>query len=230
MKLSLRRACPANAAAIAGIAETCFGDAFDSQRIRRLLEAGNRDCFVALDAGGLLAFSDNFITVSARDQRRLELDLLAVAPRARGQGLGRRLLEKSVTLARQRDAAVLRALVRSDNLNMRRLCCSAGLAPSKLEFNLYVAAPAARSQQPQEVGAAHLIAVETFAYSGIWLEGAITRAAIGWALSAAHARGMHTVGALLAQSEGGEAAALLSDCGFQLLGSFNWWTLNLKND
>lgn len=229
MKLSLRRACPADAVAIADIAETCFGDAFDSQRIRRLLETDNRDCFVARDAGGLLAFADHFITGSARDQRRLELDLLAVAPRAQGQGLGRRLLGKSVSLARQRDVAVLRALVRSDNLAMRRLCCSAGLKPSELEFNLYVAAPAAQPQQPQEVGAAHLIAVETFAYSGIWLEGAITRAAIGWALSAAHARGMHTVGALLAQGEG-NAAALLADCGFQLLGSFNWWMLNLKND
>lgn len=229
MKLSLRRACPADAAAIARIAETCFGDAFDSQRIRRLLEAGNRDCVVARDDGGVLAFADHFITVSGRNQRRLELDLLAVAPRVQGQGLGRRLLEKSVSLAQQRDVAALRALVRSDNLAMRRLCCSAGLKPSELEFNLYVAAPAAQSRQPLEVGAAHLIAVETFAYSGLWLEGAITRAAIGWALSTAHSRGMQTVGALLAQGEG-SAAALLVECGFQLLGSFNWWTLNLKND
>ena len=228
MSVRVRRASPADAAAIAAIAEESFGEAFDRERIRRLLQSGRNYTLLALDAQGIRAFADNFITVSVTGERRLELDLLAVQAKARGMGIGRRLIAESILLARTLDATLLRSLVKSENQVMRGLCGSCEFAPSQESYGLYVASPALGSSVPLDATGSHLVPVETLAYKGIWIEGALTRDAIGWAQSVASPRQLATVGALAAQSDHA-AAELLTDNGFRLLGVYDWWTLMLKN-
>ncbi len=228
MSVRVRRAIPADAAAIAAIAEESFGEAFDRDRIRRLLQLGRNYTLLALDAQGSLAFADNFITVSETGERRLELDLLAVEAKARGMGIGRRLIAESILLARALDATLLRALVKSENQVMRRLCGSCGFALSQESYGLHVASPKPGSNVSVDVKGSHLVSVETLAYSGIWIEGALTEDAIGLALSVASARQMATVGALVAHGDRA-AAKLLADNGFTLLGVYDWWTIGLKN-
>ena len=228
MSVRVRRASPADAAAIAAIAEECFGEAFDRDRIRRLLQSGRNYTLLALDAQGIRAFADNFITVSVTGERRLELDLLAVQAKARGMGIGRRLIAESILLARTLDATLLRSLVKSENQVMRGLCGSCEFAPSQESYGLYVASPALGSSVPLDATGSHLVPVETLAYKGIWIEGALTRDSIGWAQSVASPRQLATVGALAAQSDRA-AAKLLTDNGFCLLGVYDWWTLMLKN-
>ena len=227
MSVRVRRALPSDATAIAAIAENTFGEAFDRDRIGGLLRVGRNYSLVALDARGILAFADNFITVSGTGGQRLELDLLAVEPQAQGTGIGRRLIAECQLLARELDVPLLRALVRRENLVMRRLCASCGFAISQQSYDLYVASPAPGLIGSLDVRGAHLVPVETLAYSGIWIEGSITREGILRALSVAATRQLQRVGTLAPQGDR-VPVKLLADSGFQLLGTYDWWTLKLK--
>jgi len=227
MSVSIRRSLPADAPAIAAIAEKTLGEPFDRDRIEGLLKSGRNYSLVALGAQGILAFADSFITVSQAGAQRLELDLLAVEPKAQGMGIGRRLIAESLLLARELDVPLLRALVRSENLVMRRLCASSGFAISERSYDLYVASPGPRSNASLDIKGTHLVPVETLAYSGIWIEGSLTRAGILQALSVAATRQMGRVGALVAESDR-VPVQLLADNGFQGLGTYDWWTLKLK--
>lgn len=228
MSVRVRRALSADAAAIVAIAEESLGEPFDQDRICQLLESG-RDCsLVALDARGILAFADNFMTESETGSQRLELDLLAVDAKARGMGIGRLLITESLLLARELDLPLLRALVRSDNLVMRRLCASCGLAASEQGYDLYVASPEPVPTASLRCAGTHLVPVETFAYRGIWIEGGLTPAGIMWALSVGSARQLQRVGALVEQSNR-IAIQLLADNGFHRIGAYNYWQLKLKN-
>ncbi len=229
MSVSVRRPSPSDASAIAVIAEKTFGEPFDRDRIGGLLKSG-RDCsFVALDAQEIRAFADNFITVSETGDQRLELDLLAVDPKAQGMGIGRRLIAESLLLARELDVSIIRALVRSENLVMRRLCDSSGFAISERRYDLYVTSPEPGWNGPLDIEGTHLVPVETLAYSGIWIEGRLSRAGIVRALSVAATQQLQRVGALVAQSDRAPVQ-LLADKGFQAIGTYNWWTFKLKND
>ncbi len=228
MRVSIRPALVADAAAIAAIAEACFGEAYAPKRIARLLGAGQNFTLLAQNNQGILAFSDHFITKSAPGGQRLELDLLAVKPKAQGQGIGSRLIVESLMLARALDLPSLRALVRSENLVMRRLCAAAGFMKSNASYRLYVASPKPALDAPSDLPGTHLVPVETLAYSGIWIEGALTAAAVHRALSVACARKMTTVGTLVAQGERSNCSAgqLLLDMGFRRLGIYDWWTMD----
>ena len=228
MSVSVRRPAPSDASAIAAIAEKTFGEPFDRDRIGKLLKAGRDYSLVAQDAQGIRAFADNFITVSETGAQRLELDLLAVDPKAQGMGIGRRLIAESLLVARELDVPLLRALVRSENLVMRRLCASSGFAISEQSYDLYVASPEPGWNGPLDIEGTHLVPVETLAYSGIWIEGSLRRAGILRALSVASAQQLQRVGALVAQSNRAPAQ-LLADNGFQAQGTYNWWTLKLKS-
>ncbi len=228
MSVSVRRPAPSDASAIAAIAEKTFGEPFDRDRIEGLLKAGRDYSLIALDAQGIRAFADNFITVSETGAQRLELDLLAVDPKAQGRGIGRRLIAESLLLARELDVPLIRALVRSENLVMRRLCASSGFAISEQSYDLYVASPEPGWNGPLDIEGTHLVPVETLAYSGIWIEGSLRRAGILRALSVASAQQLQRVGALVAQSNRAPAQ-LLADNGFQAQGTYNWWTLKLKS-
>ncbi|MCY4069954.1 MAG: GNAT family N-acetyltransferase [Chloroflexi bacterium] len=228
MSVSIRRPSPSDASAIAAIAEKTFGEPFDRDRIGGLLKSGRDYSLVALDARGILAFADNFMTVSETGTQRLELDLLAVEPKAQGLGIGRRLIAESLLIARELDVPLLRALVRSENLVMRGLCASCGFAASAQSYDLYVASPGPGSNGSLEIKGTHLVPVETLAYSGIWIEGSLSRAGISWALSVAATQQLQRVGALVAQSDRAPIQ-LLADKGFQLLGTYNWWALKPKN-
>lgn len=227
MSVRVRRALPADATAIAAIAEKTFGEPFDRHRIGRLLKAGRGYSLVALDARGILAFADNFITVSGTGGQRLELDLLAVEPQAQGTGIGRRLMAECQLLARELDVPLLRALVRRENLVMRRLCASCGFATSEQSYDLYVTSPGPGSNGFLDNDGTHLVPVETLAYSGIWIEGSLTREGILRALSVAATRQLQRVGTLAPQGDR-VPEKLLADSGFQLLGTYDWWTLKLK--
>ncbi len=227
MSVSVRRPSPSDAAAIAAIAEKAFGEPFNRDRIGRLLKSGRDYSLVALDARGIRAFADNFITVSETGTQRLELDLLAVDPKAQGMGIGRRLIAESLLLARELDVPLIRALVRSENRVMRRLCASCGFAISEQSYDLYVAPPKPGLNSPLDIDGTHLAPVETLAYSGIWIEGSLSRAGILRALSVAAARQLQRVGTLVAQGDR-VPVQLLADKGFQALGTYDWWTLKLK--
>ncbi len=90
MSIQIRRAAVDDAPAIAAISRLSFGTAMDEARIRHLLLLNRNITWVAVLSGGAAGFADYFLTVSQDDEVRLELDLLAVHPQARGMAAGRR--------------------------------------------------------------------------------------------------------------------------------------------
>lgn len=228
MSVDIRQSQPADAAAITAIAEAAFGESFNQARIEGLLQLGRIGSFVALDGRGILAFADSFVTFSETGRQRLELDLLAVEAQARGMGIGRLLVAECLRAARAIDAPLLRTLVRNKNLAMRRLCAACGFAISEQSYDLYVASAGPGPIPAVAVDGVHLVPVETFAYSGIWIEGDLTRAGICWALSVAQARQLGTVGALVSQRDPGPGH-VLSAAGFDQVGTYDWWTMHLKS-
>lgn len=229
MSVSVRRASSDDATAIARIAESSFGDPFDQEGIRRLLQAGRNYTLVALDAGSVVGFADNFVTVSGTGDQRLELDLLAVEPQAQGKGIGRRLIAESILVGRALGLPLLRALVSTENLVMRGLCSSHAFVISEESYDLHVVSARPGTGKPGVTSEVHLVPVETLAYSGIWIEGCVTPSGILQALSMASARQMETVGVLIRQSDPG-AVRLLADHGFKAIGTYDWWSLNLRID
>ena len=227
MSVNVRRSLPGDSAAIAAIAEQCFGDPFDQDRICRLLEAGRNYTLVALEAQRILGFADSFVTVSESGDQRLEMDLLAVEPEAQGKGIGRRLIGESILLAQALRLPLLRTLVRTENAIMRGLCLSCGFVESNERFELYVRFPGPGSVVAGDSMAAHLVPVETLAYSGIWIEVCLTQGGISRALGMSYDQQLQVVGGLVRQSDR-DAVQLLADNGFRLLGTYFWCSLKLK--
>lgn len=227
MSAQIRLATSDDAGAIARIAadaDLALIDA-DSPRVRRLLGSGR--AFVATLQSEVVGFVDGFITAGPAGERRYELDLLGVDPAAGGRGLGGRLLAASIAAANERAAHQIRALVRCGNQPMERLCERHGFARSPRSRALYIgeSQPVSSRKSPHS---AHLVAVDTLAYAGIWLEGDLSPAAIDDARGKAHEGGMSTIGALI-PALALDRARLLESNLFRKIGEYRWWTLNPRN-
>ena len=225
MSIQIRRAAADDAPVIAAISRLSFGAAMNESRIRHLLLLNRNVTWVAVLSGGAVGFADCFLTASKDDEVRLELDLLAVHPQARGRRVGRRLVRAGIERAKRLGAASIRALVAADNHAMQRLCAALGFRRSKESYALFVISPHPASPHKNNA-AAVLIPVETLTYSGIWIEGGFSQAAINNALFVANERKLTTVGAV-ASNEDAAAQSLFRANGFDCLGAFDWWTINL---
>lgn len=226
MSIQIRRAVADDAVAIAMISRASLDTEMDEARLRHLLVLRRGFTFVAALSNRVVGFADYFLTVSPDDEIRLEFDLLAVHPTARGRGIGRRLVHAGVEQAGRLGAASIRALVAVNNHAMQGLCAAHQFQRSKERFALYVIGRYPRSPSCANHVQARLIPVETLTYDGIWIEGDIDQTAIDNALSIAHARKLTTVGAVVS-SQDAAAAALFQASHFDCLGKYDWWTLNL---
>lgn len=212
---------------IAAVANDALSASIDveSPRVRRVLSGGNT--FVAIADDEVAGFVSNFATRDAPGGSRFELDLLAVAPAWQGQGIGGRLVARSLLVASESGASTARALVRCENKPMQSICCRHGFQRSADVYQLFVSEerpavyPAARANQ------AWIIPVETLTYSGYWLEGGISQSSIDAIrqLLRTH-RERAVTGAVVPQSYR-TTIDLLRSNSFEPIGEFDWWTLRL---
>jgi len=228
MSVQIRLAYPEDAGAIGRIAAEAGVASIDaaSPRVRRILAEGKT--FVATNEADVIGFIGCFFTPHPTGGRRFELDLLAVALEAQRRGAGERLVAASIALATDEAARQIRALVRSENAAMQRLCRRHGFARSPNTFELHVVHPqpvASRSH----VHDAHLIAVETLSYAGFWLEGELSREAVADAHYQASQSDASVIGAVI-PSDALETEKLLQASGFRKIGAYHWWTINLQSD
>lgn len=225
MAIQIRPATADDAPAMAMISRASLSAEMDEARLRHLLLVKRGFTLVAVSSDRVVGFADCFLTVSQNDDIRLELDLLAVHPQARGRGIGRELIHAGIEQAKRLDVSILRALVAADNTAMQGLCAALELQPSQDNSALFVTSP--RPTSPHQNNAnSTLIPVETLTYDGIWIEGDISQPAIDNALFIAHARKFTTVGAVI-PSQDAAAEALFQANHFACLGKYDWWTLNL---
>lgn len=108
-----RPATRADIDALVGLEQRCFpGDRLTRTRFLDLLGRPTAAFIAAPGATGLAGYA---LLLFRRGSRVARLYSIAVDPGARGRGLGRRLVEAALALARQRGADVLRLEVRVDN-------------------------------------------------------------------------------------------------------------------
>jgi ribosomal-protein-alanine N-acetyltransferase len=114
----VRRARPADAAAIVALEEHFPSDRLSPRSVRRFLAAPQARVWVAELRGAVVG---NLILLTRRNSRCARIYSIVVAPAARGLGLGRRLLAAAENEARRLGLAALVLEVRTDNRAARAL-------------------------------------------------------------------------------------------------------------
>ncbi len=229
MKAIIRPALSGDSAAIAGLATTSFGHAYDPGHIRQVLQSGRNYTLVADCAGTVCGFADCFLTRSSGGQLRLEFDLLAVAASARGVGLGASLVRVCNRMAQSLRVYQARALVRIENAAMQALMTRCGYKQCPRRFGLYVCDDITATGKASAIPVDNLVSVNTLGYRGIWIEGHLTVEMIQAAMARAQANDAHTIGALINETDS-PARELLIDNGFSKVGDYQWWTFTPGSD
>nr|WP_300311751.1 N-acetyltransferase [Halomonas sp.] len=113
MSAQVRPATPADLAALVELENTVFsGDRFSRRQLWHLLNRANAHTLVAEDASGVLGYGT---LLMRRGSKTARLYSLGIAPRARGGGLGRRLLEALAADGQALGCTWLSLEVRADN-------------------------------------------------------------------------------------------------------------------
>ncbi|MFA5939556.1 MAG: GNAT family N-acetyltransferase [Sinimarinibacterium sp.] len=121
----IRRARPADAAAILALEDAFPSDRMSARSVRRFLSAATARAVIA-DRDGAVAGA--LILLLRRNSRWGRIYSVVVDPRHRGLGLGRRLVEAAETLARREGCTGVGLEVRADNDPARKLYRSLGYA------------------------------------------------------------------------------------------------------
>jgi len=129
---TLRRAHERDAGKIAHLDALIFPEAWKAQTIAEVLRDERTIAFVAECENDLCGYA---LSWTLCDEG--ELTRLAVAPEARGQGIGARMLESVLIEARARGANALFLEVRESNQSARRLYERAGFAEVGRRKNYY---------------------------------------------------------------------------------------------
>lgn len=119
----IRAATPADVAGILALERLFPGDRMSAASVRRFLRIETADVIVADRQGALVGA---LVILVRRNSPRARLYSVVVAPSARGQGLGARLVLRAERCARARGRTGMQLEVRRDNAAARALYRSLG--------------------------------------------------------------------------------------------------------
>ncbi|MEL6405143.1 MAG: N-acetyltransferase [Chloroflexota bacterium] len=214
---------PNHALGIANCIQLSFGESASVENIARIIEEKQHTTYISLSPAGQVAgFVDTFQTKAQDNTSRHEIDLLAVHPDHRRNGIARKLVQASL---RASNSDMSRALVASDNKPMQNNLHKLGFQQSKLHA-LYTASTSATLVATSTD--AHLIPVDTFTYNGIWLEGNITPQAINAALYQRTQQQRDVVGVVIA-TDNIDAINNLQIAKFERINTYHWWHIQTKS-
>ncbi len=216
MSIVIRPTTIDDAPQIAEIIHLAFGEKSAVSQISSCVKNGNTS-FVAEKAGQVVGFVDGFATLSAEEEKRRELDLLAVHPDCQGQGIGTKLIECYTNLDIPAD--YIRSLIAVGNTRMEKALTRYGYSPQNDICALYVstAIVAEKTIAPPR----HFVPVSTYTYNGIWLEGEITQQMIDAGLSVKLDE-QDTLGAVVPVMDL-DAVGLLQSNNFTLIKLYRYW-------
>lgn len=221
MPITIRRALPQDAQAIAELIAAAFHEEANPTHIQSLIEGGEHLTFVAEDEQ-IVGFIDGFYTYMPHKIRRMELDLLAVHPEHSGKGIGKALIN---TFGESNEhAQKIRVLVAVTNIPMQRAMQNTGYQLQEPAMSLYVASEGKAEAHTHE--ARWLIDIKTFTYTGIWIEGNISKEIIEAAHARRELRRLEVVGAVI-PSDAHRQIKTLQASGFKSTKEFQWWEKEL---
>ncbi len=220
MSFTMRLATALDAAEIAQLLQDVWPHhTVDEAQIARVIPQ-HEACLIAFDRR-IVGLCDAFITTSSEGVFRWEIDLLVVHPSAQGQGIASRLVERSLHIRADHGCTQARALVRVTNAPAERIFTKAGLRPQPQTVNLMTASPFDHRacNAPRR---AYFSPVDTLLYSGVWIEGVISRAALRYARALLLRWGLSTAGALLPVDDSRLVAMACAE-GYECIGEYRWW-------
>lgn len=147
MQHAIRRLIPSGAElrAILAIEAACFGESVLSpSEALRTLTRPEHWLYAAQGSDGRLVGFCSCFELGGPSGPRLEIDLLAVLPDSRGQGISTAMVAAAKREANARGVTRLRAAVRMGNEPSERAFLRAGLVPSVTCYQLLVYAPGGR--------------------------------------------------------------------------------------
>ncbi len=221
MNLRIRSAHLADSTAIQTIKQTVWPEEETTlAQITQALCQPNHTCLVAQVDETLVGFMDCFVSISIQKITRLELDLLAVLPDHRGQGIASELIRTSLQRNYTEPIQMVRALIQLENTGSQKAFQNNGFQVLPEHLTLYVA-PNHGQNSPQTSGfSGNLVPVITLGYSGYWIEPPFS------AESMILPEPFQTAGALLPKDESLEELAVQS--GFESINQYQWWVLPTK--
>lgn len=217
MGWTLRNASIQDAAALVRIVERSLGDKIDIVHIQSVLTDPSRISIVGESGGEVVGFAYGFLTRALDGTLRWELDLLAVTPEVQGKGLGRVLIEACTNEGWHLNAQLARALIAVDNFASQRAFATVGYRCEAIVQGLFLIDGCAGNLHLAQPDHPQIVPVRTLTYEGVWLEGVLTHELVNAALATAR-----LAGAVIPMNDK-ECRALLVNCGFRLIGEYQWW-------
>jgi ribosomal protein S18 acetylase RimI-like enzyme len=206
-----------HAALIAALKRLVWPDfSSDAAYIARVLSETARTTHLAYIDGQSAGFIDGFLTLSQVGVWRWEIDLLAVSPDYRSQGVASALIAENLTAGRSTGAALARALVRADNAAAQTTFRSVGFKQTQ-EVTLFIADGDATAVQQHD---AYFVPVTTLDYRGVWLEGTLSTEALISARTIVQRFNLDAAGVLISESSLMEIAQRNS---YQRIDVYHWW-------
>lgn len=222
--MAYRLATPADCRGIAQLIRETWGTAADEDLIAGILSRKAEPVWIATNGAELTGFCASFMTRTIDGSPRWEIDLLAVQPDARGQGIGRTLVARSSETGQERGIGFQRGLIALHNRASAR-CFEVNGFHAAESCELWVGPPALNDALPPPPCPhnTHLIPVETLSYRGLWIEGRYDRTALAAAQHLARIEGRDTVGAVIPDGATHEAHQIP----FTAVGRYTWWILSM---
>lgn len=218
-QIRIARASIEDASQIAQIIVTVWGYQQSVDLIRQAIESDHLTHVAKTPTDEIVGFVDSFVTQNSQMQSRWELDLLAVHPEYRNQGIAGRLVAANLEKAQLENMKYVRALVRTDNVPVHNVLQRLGFTLEDETNHLCVCDKPA--PEPIETKySSHLIPVQTFTYQGYWIEDEYTRDSLRIARQFADPEKNMIVGAVIPEAQYRPIQSVLD--GYDKLGEYFW--------
>lgn len=165
----IRLACPDDAQAIHLILQETWGESLLFDVFMEHISSSEHQTFVAVDAGEVIGFLSAFLVSTAAP--RWEIDLIIVHPQSQGKGIGSSLIQEALTYGSNLGVCSAAASIRVDNYPSQRAFSKMGFTTDAQVRSLFLLDPLACESTTNVPETVHLIPVNTFIYTGLWIEG-----------------------------------------------------------
>lgn len=229
MMFTIRIATPDDAETIATLNNRIWPDLpTTAARVAQTLIRSENVCLIATLNGQSAGFIDGFAlpapSNNPKNHSSWEIDLLAVAPEARHQGLATTLINQILDYAPHFACDCARAVVRLDNTGAEHAFQANQFEPSH-PLHLMIANPQPHTPITLAVPP-QWQTVNTLTYRGLWIEHPSSFLKV--ARATAHTLYCDSVG-MLVPTEDGNTLDTLTDLGFESAGIYRRWSYKINN-